>query len=68
MVFLRLRNKYHFEDSEIEAIFSEIATYPELGELSYVDEPLHLLEIATEIKDKKMISDELEVKIKNITN
>src|SRR3989339_1343438 len=49
-----LRNKYHFEDSEIEAIFSEIATYPELGELSYVDEPLHLLEIATEIKDKKI--------------
>lgn len=34
-----------------DEIFSKIATYPNLGKLSYTDEPLELLKIAKSIKD-----------------
>lgn len=44
----------NFSRSQAKDLFSKIATYPNLGELSYLEEPLNLLQIAKKIKDQKL--------------
>lgn len=45
----------NLSENEIENIFSKISTCPNYGELAYSEEPLELLKIALEKKNKKNI-------------
>lgn len=51
---LMLKLTKNFSQSEAHDLFKKIATYPEFGELSYLEEPLQLLQIAKKIKDQKL--------------
>lgn len=52
----RLSTELGISDKKAEDIFNRIATYPELGELAYSDEPLSLLRIAKQMKDANLDS------------
>lgn len=51
---LRSKLEKNFSQSQVNDLFSKIATYPELGELNYLEEPLQLLQIAKKIRDQKL--------------
>lgn len=65
---LELRSKLekNFSRSQANDLFNKIATYPNLGELSYLEEPLKLLQIAKKIRDQELtLEDKVAKKLIN---
>jgi phosphohistidine swiveling domain-containing protein len=58
-----IKEKLHLSESEIDEVFTKIATYPADTPLSYQNEPLELLTIAERVKKKNASLGALPVEI-----